>query len=325
MEDNLKYFEKYIIKQVVNMVGYSPERDEYDFNHIHLTDDIMQEIEAEGRRYGIQDTELQQVITQTIDHIRVEPSVNVKYGNITLDSLKVGQHLRLKIAHPDKGEHSIDMLFLQPEQFFVLTSDIPGLVYEDVLISIDKVWNTSYDIEFKVMRGGELVPNSATILHLGKLESVEFFTPSIVHEIMDADNTFTFDEVETKDILYDSTNTKKYYLWMPTGWSPILFKWQEGDLQDVNSPFIIFDNPEDTEANLMVNPKFSITEISEGVDQLVSIISDCCVCRNEQPPLRKMKGIKTVKLGILKRNDDQLYTKEWVVVVKPQIKYIYDE
>jgi len=325
MEDKLKYFEKYIIKKVVNMVGYSPERDEYDFNHIHLTDDMMQEIEAEGRRYGIQDTELQQVITQTLDHIRVDPSVNVKYGNITLESLKTGQHLRLKIVHPEKGEHHIDMLVLQPEKFFVLSSDISGLVFEDVLVPMDKVWNATYNIDFMVMRSGKQVPNSVTTLHLEKFESVEFYTPSLVHEIMDADNTFTYADLKSEN-LQENVNAKWYYLWMPVGWSPVRFRWQEGDSQDVNSPFIVIDNEEEQESNLMVNTKFSFTDKSEGIDQLLSILMDCCVCRNGLPSsTRELKGIKTVKYGTLKKDINELYSKEWSIVAKPQIKFIYDE
>lgn len=54
MVANIENFEKFIIKQIVNTVDYHPESDEFEFNRICISDELINIIGNEGARYGIE-------------------------------------------------------------------------------------------------------------------------------------------------------------------------------------------------------------------------------------------------------------------------------
>lgn len=326
MVANFEYFEKFIVKQIVNTVDYHPETDEYEFNHICISDDIINIIEDEGGRYGLERAQISQIISQVAENIRTRPAIKLIYDSIDVLKLKIGQHLRINILHPDKGSHYIELLATNKFHFYVLASDISGVRYGDEIHALDSTWNNGYYADFRVSFGNNKHLNGELILRLGKLQSVEMFSPSVVHEILDSESTFTRDSLNViqgkKNI--EKSKDIKYYFWIPNKYKPITFSWREGDAQDETSPFIIIDNENASEAKITINKAFHLPTEEKMLSSLMEIIYDCCTWRNAFKGINSLKYVKSVKSGVVKRVVSDLGHKEWVIISQPQIKFVYE-
>lgn len=327
MVNNLEHFEKFIVKHIVNTVKYHPETDEYEINRIHISDDIINVIENEGVRYGVKRSQIGQIISLVAEKIRTTPSVKLNYGSIDVDKLKTGQHFRINILHPDKGAHYIELITLDKFCFYVLDSDIIGICYGDVLHALDSFWNNAYYIDFTVTRNNKKYPNGKTILRLGKLQNIWEYSPSVVHNILDSESTFTYESVnanqkETRG--FDEGREQHYFFWIPNKWRPITFSWEEGDIQDNTSAFIITDNEDTTAAKITINNDFQLPTDEEMLNQFVKILFDCCKSTNNFNGVDNLKCIKSVKAGTVKRVVSELGHKEWALINQPQIKFVYE-
>lgn len=204
MEDDSLRFQKYIIKKLVNTVEYNANSGEYIFNRVHLSDDTLRAIESEGQRYDIQPNVVRQMVSNLASNIRVDPSLREVHSSLEPTKMLPGQHLDIHINHSEKGRRHVELLALGPRLFFLLSSDISGLEYGMTLFAIDKVWNNAFNIDFQVARNGKPYPNKGTILRIGKLERVDLYQPSTIHEILDANTDFTF-EKETDNEIEESS------------------------------------------------------------------------------------------------------------------------
>lgn len=326
MVANFDYFEKFIIKQIVNTVEYHVETDEYEINRIHISDDIIKVIEDEGVRYGLERTQIGQIISRVAENIRTKPAVKLRYDCIDVTKFKIGQHIRINILHPEKGSHYIELLATNKYYFYVLASDIIGIRYGDEIHALDSTWNNGYYVDFKIILGDNKRFNEESVLRLGKLQSVEMFNPSVVHEILDSESTFTYDSlnaIQGKKVVGKSMDIK-YYFWIPNKYKPVTFSWREGDAQDVTSPFIIIDNENASEAKITINKTFHLPTEEKMLSSLIEIISDFCRWRNAFNGIDNLKYVKSVKSGVVKRVVSDLGYKEWVLISKPQIKFVYE-
>lgn len=336
-----EYFERFIIKRIVNKIDFDPKNEEYLFNDIHPSDEIIRDIEDEGLRYGMQRQQVREVLSRVAANIRTEPSIQIRNNKVEVAEIKVGQHLRINIIHSTKGKLGVDLMALEPSRFMVLGSDISGVQYGDILESMDKVWNYSYSIEFTVFRNGKRIPDSHSRLMLGKIDSVELFIPSVVNEILDSKESYSFDSDHPFDLDIsesqcdvsleggdDSLGTKrKHYVWQPSKWGgdTIIFDWKEEDVQKEDSTFIILDDSSQRKAKILFNPSFKLPKEKTLSDGIIEIILSCCKPRNEFTGLSGLKYIKPMKEGILKRIKDEASTKEWVIEKKPQVKFVYEK
>lgn len=321
MADNLEYFEKFIIKQIVDTVTYNPETDEYEINNIQVSDDVINLINDEGKRYGLSQQQIGQIISKIAGNINARPSVKVCYTTIYVDKLEKGKHLRINIDHPVKGDHFLELLVIGPAHFFVLDTNITGVGYGDDLYAIDRIWNNSYYLDFRVFRKSERFPNDVTILRLGKLYSVEFFTPSIVNDIIDSKLTYTHEELNETDA---ASQNKTYYVGVPTRWTPITFSWHENSyMQHENCIFVIKDDAT-LGTKILFNKYFSFENI-QNIDDFMSVLHDCCKWRNAFIDIEHLKFVKNVKAGSLKMIKTDLDSVEWELITLPQIKFIYHD
>ena len=327
MDANFEYFEKFIIKQIVNTVDYHPETDEYVINRIHISDEIIAVIEDEGVRYGLKRNQIGHIISQVAENIRTKPAIKLRYDSIDVPTLKIGKHFRINILHPKKGIHYIELLVTSKYHFYVLLSDIVGIRYGDELHALDTTWNNGYYVDFTVSRGNNKYPNGKTILRLGKLQSIEEYSPSVVHEILDSESSFTYESIKTSQGMkkaVDKSKDKQYFLWIPNKWKPITFSWREGDTQDDASAFIITDNEDATEAKIVINKAFQLPSDEKMLSPLMEILFDCCKWKNAFNGVDNLKYIKSVKAGVAKRVVSELGHKEWELISQPQIKFIYE-
>lgn len=327
MDVNFDFFEKFIVKQIVNTVDYHPETDEYKINRIHISDEIIAVIEDEGIRYGLKRNQIGHIISRVAENIRTKPAIKLRYDSIDVPSLKIGKHFRINILHPEKGIHYIELLVTNKYHFYVLSSDVVGVRYGDELHALDTTWNNGYYVDFTVSRGNNKHPNGRTILRLGKLQSIEEYSPSVVHEILDSESSFTYESIKTsqgkkKDV--DKSKDKQYFFWIPNKWKPITFSWREGDTQDEASAFIITDNEDATEAKIAINKAFQLPTDEKMLSPLMEILFDCCKWKNAFNGVDNLKYIKSVKAGVAKRVVSDLGYKEWELISQPQIKFVYE-
>ncbi len=323
MAVDIENFRKFIVKQIVNTVDYNPEKDEYEINRIHISDDIIRTIEAEGTRYGFDGGQVRQIIAEVSDNIRTSPSSEIKYNSVDVSTLKKGQHLRLQIQHPDKGMRYVDILCLGAGRFMVLESDILGITYGDELCALDLTWNMSFYIDFQVCRGAETIPDKDSILRLGKLYCVELFFPSVVNDILDSESDFTFDSANGTEV--EGTKkpvSKDYYFWIPNKYQPATFCWKVGDRQDEKATYVLTDYDGSTNAKIVVNKSFELPD-EQNESDLVAVLLGGCTWRNRFEGTDNLKCIKTVKAGKVKRIKSELGEKEWELVCYPQIKFVY--
>lgn len=337
MDANLEYFEKFIVKQIVKKVEYDPVKGEYSFNKFQISDDLIRVIEEEGLRYGMQGWQVREVISRVAENVRTDPYVEIINSKVDVSKLKEGQHLRINITHPIKGKMSVDLATVSKYHFMVLDATVSGLRYGDVLVATDKIWNALFSIEFKVLRNEKRIPDAHTKLLLGKVDSVELFFPPIANEILDSDDTFAYadsppgiDPEAQKDketTVPEEDNEelfKKYYIWMPIQWDePITFGWNEKDVQQNNSTFVVLDSDEQLKSKIQFNPLFKLPKNKNELEVLLNIVFFCCKTMNEYYGIANLKQIKPIKEGILTKTKDDISSKVWVLEKKPQVKFVY--
>lgn len=326
MDANLEYFEKFIIKQIVDTVAYHPETDEYEINHVRISDDIIKVIEDEGVRYGLERERIAQIISTVADNIRTKPSIKIRYDSIYVASLKIGQHFKINVLHPEKGLRYVELLVTDTSCFFVLASDITGIRYGDVLCAKDSIWNNDYYIDFDISCGNNKQHIGKLILRLGKLQSVEMYSPSVVHEILDSKSTFAYNSIHT--LQENSTDEKskdvKYFFRNPWTYNPITFIWREGDAIDGESPFVITENEDAPVAKMAINNAFQLPTEDMKLISIMEIIIECSKLKNAYDGIWGLRKIRTVKAGVVKRVESDFGYKKWELIKEPQIKLLYE-
>ena len=185
MEGNILRFQKYIVRKIVNAVYYDSEKDEYEINRITLSDDILNEIMEEGRRYKLTDKDTVYIVNEVAKNIVTSPESKINNGVYNGGKIKVGEHIEIHVSHPTKGPNYIGVIGLSNECYMVLYSTISGLSLYDELLPISRQWNPGYDIDFIVMRDGKRYPDQDTKLQLSVFSHVVIYKPSVIHEIMD--------------------------------------------------------------------------------------------------------------------------------------------
>lgn len=321
---NIENFEKFIIKQIVNTVDYHPETDEYEINRIHISDDIIKTIEEEGLRYGFDKNHIGDIILQVSENIRTTPAVQLRYDSIEVKEIKIGQHFRINVLHPEKGRHYVELLTINKYAYYVLSSDIMGVRYGDELQALDKIWNNGYYADFSIIHSEKKQHNEKKILRLGSIQNLELYSPSVVHEILDSEESFSYEKAIANKEAIVNTPDSAYYFWIPNKWKPITFCWKGGDVQDETSAFVVFDKENSDYAKLIINKSLKLPTEENKISALMEILFDCCKWKNAFNGIDGLKSIRTVKVGKVRKVVSEMVYKEWELENKPQIKFVYE-
>lgn len=328
MDANLEYFEKFIVKQIVRGVKYNPKSDEFEFYKVQVTNDIIQTIINEGQHYGLSEGACRDMLTRTSNNIRVTPSVDIQRGSVEVKNISLGQHFRINFVHPEKGPLSLDLLMMDATNMLVLGSTIRGLDCGEVLKPMDKVWNNGFYVDFVPERNEELQQNTHTHLHLGKLLEVQFFYPSVVHQILDSTCQYTYKELsllspKKKNVLESfAGKTQRYLFWIPNKWNPISFIWEAGREPEGQCPFVINDVDGVELATISIDKDFDLSKV-DYIDRFVEVLFDCCKWKNAFNGVEDLNYIKTTKVGKVKKVRSESGVKEWELIDQPQIKFMY--
>lgn len=333
MNTDSSKFEKFIIKQLVDTVEYNPEMDKYVINRIHITDELIKIITIEGRRYGLTDEQSASFITQVASNIKVTPSVQQLFCSVYLDSLRVGEHIKITFIHETKGMRFVEMLAYDEDGFYLLKTNLAGLRQGDILRALDKVWHNSYYIDFEVYRATKRIPNVNTILRLGKVQYVEVFKPSLVNEILDSGSTYELSENDELPVKKSLVNDIIYYVDSPiralskVNQQEKIFTWNKKEGNDSNKLFVITEVEGENYATLEVNPNYKDFNVPDEKKQyhkyFLNIRLMWCTRENLLSDLSSLKYIKTVRKGNLKLVNNKEDIKEWLLIEQPVIKFIY--
>lgn len=320
---------KFIIKSIVSDVEYDVSSDKFTINRIDISDDLIDGIIAEGTKYGLNADETRELITLVSSDIQIAPSVHRSYTNTETAEIKTGSHLRLNFNHDKIGPVYIEVICLEASRFFVINSNVSGLKYHDELISINKVWNISYDVDFIIYRKGEVYPDKQSAMRLNRLQSIEYFYPSIIHEIFDSQKHFTKEELDEDDVVETTTNSGiiTQYIWTPKRHNPIAFSLSEQETDPNNEAIFLIRRrgTNSTIAKISINPELNLPKDEHQRQFLVDTITECCDI-NEKHSVDFIlpmffKSVKTVKAGKLHKENNG-GSELWTLVEKPIIKIV---
>ncbi len=325
MGDKLNRFYKFIIRNIVKTVDYDSSKDEFKINRVTISDEILQVISEEGTRYGLSHDETINLISHVSSHIDTAPSLEIHKGRLALESIKYGQHFEIHFNHPEKGANFIELVCANPNQYIVLNSSISGLRLNDVLQPTTLLWNPDFYIDFFVFRKGTRYPNENIKLHIGKYDNTVFYKPSIVYEILDSNDTFSLKKKKPLDTpVVFNAKEKCVSVWTPNLVNPISFTFDENTPNDSTATFLITYSDNSTHATLSINKNFVFPADSTQSQYLLQVITECCKCRNSLTSTRDLKYIKTLRSGVLQKDIKEKGIQRWILVTKPQIKFILE-
>lgn len=317
---------KFIIKNIVSDVEYDVNSDDFTINRIDISDDLIDCIIAEGTKYGLDADDTRELITLVSSDIKIVPSVHRSYTNTETAEIKTGSHLRLNFNHDTVGPVYIEVICLETNRFFVINSNVAGLKYHDEIVSINKVWNISYDVDFIIYRKGKVYPDKQSAMRLNRLQSIEYFYPSVIHEIFDSQKHFTKEELDEGSI-ETNPGTITQYVWTPKRHDPIAFSLSEQE-NDPKKEAVFLINHRDvnsTTAKISINPELSLPQDEHQRQYLVDTITECCDIdeKHSSDSILPMffKSIKTVKAGMLHKENNE-GEDLWTLVEKPIIKIV---
>lgn len=324
MEDKLSRFYKFIIRKIVNAIEYNPKTDEYKINRVTISDDLLQRIIEEGSRYGLSNRETLGLVNQVSMNVVTKPYKRIYKGQFKVSNITIGQHFEIHFIHPDKGANFIELLCIEETNYIVLNSSISGLRILDKLIPVSLLWNTDFFIDFLVYRNNKRYPDGKTILHLGKYTHTLICEPPVIYEILDSDESFSFKDKQAIKSEYPSKKgERKAFVWTPNLMNPIAFTFNGDSNQDEKATFVITFSDDSLNANLSLNKDFELPTDKTQREYLLQVIKECCKCRNNLSDVESFRYIRTIRTGVLQKDIKEKTNQRWILVNKPQIKFIF--
>jgi len=318
-------FVKFIIKNIVTNVEYDVSGDKFTINRIDISDDLIDKIISEGAKYGLNADNTRELITLVSSDIQIAPSIHRSYTNTEIKEIKVGCHLRLTFVNDKIGPIYIEIICLKTGRFFVISSNVPGLKYHDEILTINKVWNISYDIDFIVYRQGKIYPDKQSALRLSKLQAIEYFRPSVIHEIFDSQKHFTREELEEDIISHSNNGVIVQYIWTPKRHNPIAFSLSEQESDPKNEAVFLIKRRgiDSTIAQISVNTNLILPSDKHQRQYLIDTILECCDVNEKQSSDFTLPiTFKNIKTGKLQKDNNKGGSELWTLVEKPIIKIV---
>lgn len=187
---NRDLFVKYIIKSLVKDVQPHTIDGEFTIGGINITDVIINRVVEEGFRYGYSERESRQLLADIADNISWNPSIETIKSPVNVRGIGIGAHLTLYFDNPQYGLICLSLVCIAVGEFFVLESQVPGIIYHDHVKAVNTQWNMGNFVELIPFRCRKPILEDNQVLRLGLLMSVDFYHPSTVHEIYDSKSSY---------------------------------------------------------------------------------------------------------------------------------------
>ena len=197
---------KFIIKQIAGNFCYSKEerkfrlslRDIRESDRVLLRDEIKKYPEWKRQT----DVNIENFINETIRLASICYNIRtVNYPTLNIRNVERG-HVVVLSAEDDRcGKSELRMMSLGESgngviRWFVLESTRLAIHFEDVLETYDTdLWSVGHSVAFKVFRNNKRIPEGEDkVFQTYPLTSITYESPSIIHEIMDARQDYSYDE-----------------------------------------------------------------------------------------------------------------------------------
>lgn len=183
-------FIKYIIKTLIKDVKPHTIEGEFVVGKLDVSDEIITQIIKEGARYDYSEKETRSLIANIAQSIVWTPSVEIIHDYLNVHGIEVGAHICLYFDNEQYGQISLSLICINTGRFFVLNSQIPGIIYHDILVSVNTLWHINHVVEFDPYRCQKRILDDRQVLRLDPIIGIELYKPSTVHEIYDSKSTF---------------------------------------------------------------------------------------------------------------------------------------
>ncbi len=317
MEDSR--FVSFIIKKTVGHVDFDPETG-FRVQTVYMTDDILREIQAEGRRYGYTDQQISEIVNVTTHSINTNPSITTHYNNLDISRLEAGTHIELNFRSDKFGGTRLGLVAAGRLKFIVVESTVTGLQVNDVVKSFNTQWNIHYSIEFLIYRNGNRYPDDSHSLIIENFEYYRLYAPSFIYQILDSQDDFELEQTDIATIEDNPENEtagdQSYpimrYAWQPSTANPVTFTTE--DLDTNNSSLFRIEQVDKNNALLTINninpPEWH---------WMTSIVRRYCDCKTKEAD---SIGFVNIEQGTLKRVVTGSGKESWLVVKKPKVKIL---
>ena len=208
------YFINYIIKTLVRGIEHHTIDGEFVVSRMSVTDEIIKQIVDEGERYEYSEKETRELIANIAENISWYPSVENITSCLNVYDLDVGTHVVLSFDDKQYGLVELSLICIYTGDFFVIYSQIPGIIYHDRLKIVNPIWSINHPVEFVPYRYKKKILNDNQVLRFDQLVSIDINRPSVIHEIYDSKTdsakaskqekslllSFLIDEIDRKTI-----------------------------------------------------------------------------------------------------------------------------
>jgi len=300
MQSN-KVFTKFILKQIAGTVAYNPVDHTFHLTLRNLSNTILEAIYSEGAKWGMSTQAVDDYYAKVINEIELSSQPieqSVHFIDVAKD-IKPGIQIRLEGNDLTRGAARLNVLYLGMSRknnyprFMVLSSTRLSLIAEDVLEPADNtLWSTGHAILFKVFRNGERYPNPESVYRSFRIEEIVLTKPSVIHEVIDAREDFTFVENSLSQLndIYNGTIT--------FGGNPMtLF------MHNYSSCMPLYANFDDVGVGKFSSNPNIVFPFSDIRNQLFEIVDD---------------GYKKKNLNIVTTNEGEIYFDIENNVLKPK-------
>lgn len=209
-EETNRRLQKFIIKLIAGKVSFSKEEKIFRLSICEMDTNIHRRIKDEMVKYPEWKNQSDHIINTFIHNVISVGALcydtrTVTYHDLHIENIEKGNVLILTFEDKEQGKAELSLISLGSEEnsaskWMVLNSSLLALRPKDILEPYNSLlWSIGHRIAFKVYRNGVRFPYSQNkVFQTYSITSITCEKPSIIHEVIDSKEDFTFEEGETK-------------------------------------------------------------------------------------------------------------------------------
>ena len=207
LDNTNERLKKFIVKQIAGKFSFSKEERKFRLSLRDIQQSDRDRIKDEIRKAPEwrQQTEanIERFIRETTQSTSLCYNIRtVSSPILDIKSVECGHVVNLLSEDERCGKAELKIMALGNNgnvatRWFVISSTRLAIHPEDILETYDTtLWSVGHSVAFKVFRGNKRIPEGeAKVYQTYPLTSITHEMPSIIHEIIDARNDFTYEEL----------------------------------------------------------------------------------------------------------------------------------
>lgn len=149
---------------------------------ISLSDYDYRILKAEAFKISLPEYELQKLIEDIKQTIRLDPKVEIKY-KVLLNEISLGQHIKI-LTRDTRGEAIEEFISLGENRFLLIYHERGALQITDELRALTSPWDVGGFIDFEVYRSGKRVTHDddLTVYRTRIIKEIQFLVPPLEYD-----------------------------------------------------------------------------------------------------------------------------------------------